>query len=263
MALFKDFEKYFGFTKECRMETTFRFGEPLASMSTGFILKNPEQKEKTVQPYSAKVKTELKTLYYNSLEDQRKMVASVLSYIPNNQSVYLLGRYSFDVDVLKSDMFDVFMKGTKTFVRHNGKEYPYLTAHQSKGLEADHVLLINCNSGAYGFPSTISDDPILSRVLSENDHFEFGEERRLFYVAITRGKRITYVFYDKKHPSTFVTEIEPDLPLAERCPVCQDGRRTMVHSGIAKNGSKFYTYICSNHTCGCDYRQTIFDRSEK
>lgn len=261
MALFKDFEKYFGFTKECRMETTFRFGEPLASISSDFILRNPEQKEKAVKPYSEKSKTELKTFYYNSHDDLIKMVASVLAHIPNGKSIYILGRYSFDVDVLKSDMFDVFMQGTKTFVRHNGKEYPYLTAHQSKGLEADYVLLINCNSGAYGFPSTISDDPILSRVLSENDHFEFGEERRLFYVAITRGKRMTYVFYDKKHPSTFVTEIEPDLPLAERCPVCQAGRRTMVHSGIAKNGSKFYTYICSNSTSGCDYRQTIFDRS--
>ena len=263
MALFQDFEKYFGYTKECRMETTFRFGEPLASISSNFILKNPEQKEKTVKPYSEKHKTELKTFYYNNLEDLRKMVASVLSNIPNGKSTYILGRYSFDVDALRSDIFDVLMQGTKIFVRYNGNEYPYLTAHQSKGLEADHVLLINCNSGAYGFPSTISDDPILSKVLSENDHFEFGEERRLFYVAITRGKRMTYVFYDKKHPSTFVTEIEPNLPLTERCPVCQAGRKTMVHSGIAKNGSKFYTYICSNSSSGCDYRQTIFDKGSK
>lgn len=261
MALFKDFEKFFGYTRECRMETTFRFGEPLASMSSAFVLRNPEQKEKSVKPYTDKAKTELKTLYYNSLEDLRKMVAGVLSYIPEGRSVYILGRYSFDADVLKSDTFNVAMKGTKTFIYHNGKEYPYLTAHQSKGLEADYVILLNCNSGVYGFPSTISDDPVLSRVLSENDHFEFGEERRLFYVAITRGKRMTYVLYDKKHPSTFVTEIEPDLPLAERCPVCQAGRRTMVHSGIAKNGSKFYTYTCSNSSSGCDYRQTIFDRS--
>ena len=259
MALFKDFEKYFGYTRECRMETTFRFGEPAVSMSSRFILKNPEQKEKTVIPYSDKIKTELKTIYYNSLEDLRKMVAGTLSYLPAGKSIYILGRYSFDVDLLKSSEFEVFMKGDKTFVKHGDKEYPYLTAHQSKGLEADYVLLLNCNSGAYGFPSTLSDDPVLTRVLSKNDSFEFGEERRLFYVAITRGKRMTYVFYDKKHPSTFITEIEPDVPLAERCPVCKAGRKTMVHSGVSKNGSKFYTYICSNTAAGCDYRQTVFD----
>jgi DNA helicase-4 len=263
MALFKDFSKYFGYTKECRMETTFRFGEPAVSMSSDFILKNPEQKEKSVKPYDNRLKTELKTIYYNSSEDLRKMVAGTLSHLPNNKSIYILGRYSFDVDVLKSNDFEVYMKGDKTFIKHDGREYPYLTAHQSKGLEADYVLLLNCNSGAYGFPSTISDDPVLSRVLSENDHFEFGEERRLFYVAITRGKRMTYIFYDKKHPSTFVTEIEPDVPLADRCPVCHAGRKTMVHSGVAKNGSKFYTYICSNTAAGCDYRQTVFDSRDK
>lgn len=263
MALFKDFSKYFGYTKECRMETTFRFGEPVVSMSSDFILKNPEQKEKSVKPYNNRLKTELKTIYYNSLEDLRKMVAGTLSRLPNDKSIYILGRYSFDVDILKSNDFEVYMKGDKTFIKHDGREYPYLTAHQSKGLEADYVLLLNCNSGAYGFPSTISDDPVLSRVLSENDHFEFGEERRLFYVAITRGKRMTYLFYDKKHPSTFVTEIEPDVPLADRCPVCQAGRKTMVHSGVTKNGSKFYTYICSNTAAGCDYRQTIFDNRDK
>ena len=191
------------------------------------------------------------------------MVAGTLSHLPNNKSIYILGRYSFDVDVLKSNDFEVYMKGDKTFIKHDGSEYPYLTAHQSKGLEADYVLLLNCNSGAYGFPSTISDDPVLSRVLSENDHYEFGEERRLFYVAITRGKRMTYIFYDKKHPSTFVTEIEPDVPLADCCPVCHAGRKTMVHSGVAKNGSKFYTYICSNTAAGCDYRQTVFDSRDK
>jgi hypothetical protein len=74
---------------------------------------------------------------------------------------------------------------------------------------------------------------------------------------------MTYLFYDKKHPSTFVTEIEPDVPLADRCPICQVGRKTMVHSGVAKNGNKFYTYICSNTAAGCDYRQTIFDNRDK
>ena len=47
---------------------------------------------------------------------------------------------------------------------------------------------------------------MLDYVLTKSDRYPFGEERRLFYVAITRAKIKTFVLYDKRFPSVFVDE---------------------------------------------------------
>ena len=77
---------------------------------------------------------------------------------------------------------------------------------KAKGLEADHEIILDCNGGHYGFPSQVEDDPIMQHVLSAADSFENAEERRLFYVAITRAKKGTYCLYDEQNPSEFVAE---------------------------------------------------------
>lgn len=86
------------------------------------------------------------------------------------------------------------------------EEIEFLTVHKSKGLEANYVILLQCNKDTYGFPSQVSDDPVLNYVLTKSDQFPYGEERRLFYVAITRAKIKTLVLYDKRFPSVFVDE---------------------------------------------------------
>lgn len=91
-----------------------------------------------------------------------------------------------------------------------------MTVHKSKGLEADYVILLQCNKDIYGFPSLVSDDAVLNYVLTESDLFPYGEERRLFYVAITRAKTKTIVLYDKRFPSVFVKEfLQPENILEE------------------------------------------------
>lgn len=68
------------------------------------------------------------------------------------------------------------------------------------------MILLQCNKDTYGFPSLVSDDPVLNYVLTKSDQFPYGEERRLFYVAVTRAKIKTLVLYDKRFPSVFVDE---------------------------------------------------------
>ena len=82
----------------------------------------------------------------------------------------------------------------------------FLTVHKSKGLEADYVIILQCNKGTFGFPSQISDDLVLQYVLSGSDQYPYGEERRMFYVALTRAKEKTIVMYDNRYPSVFVNE---------------------------------------------------------
>ncbi|MFC2767117.1 MAG: 3'-5' exonuclease, partial [Prevotella sp.] len=129
----------------------------------------------------------------------------LVSLIPKDKSLFLLGRYSFD-DYYLSFKYKSFKEGDKFFYVINGRKIEFLTVHKSKGLEADYVIILLCNKGTYGFPSAINDDPVLNYVLTKGDKFPYGEERRLFYVAITRAKVQTMILYDKHYPSVFVDE---------------------------------------------------------
>ena len=104
-------------------------------------------------------------------------------------------------------------------------EAQFLTVHKAKGLEADIVVVLNCNSGKYGFPSQMSDDPVLNLLLSKADQFENGEERRLFYVAMTRAKEKVYFIADSSHKSKFISELELQggATTTKKCPRCESG----------------------------------------
>ena len=83
-----------------------------------------------------------------------------------------------------------------------------MTAHASKGLGYDNVIVINGKNETYGFPSKIEDDPVLSFVIREDHSYEYAEERRLFYVAMTRTKNRVYFLAPQQNPSEFLLEIK-------------------------------------------------------
>ena len=204
MALFNQFPEYFGATEINKIETTYRFGEPLVALSSQFIQRNKAQIQKNIRPFNSEIKTELEFHPYER-RDYCNTIGQLIASIPSDKSVFLLGRYSFD-DYYLSFMYQSFKEGNRFYYVIGGRKIEFLTVHKSKGLEADYVILLQCNKDTYGFPSLVSDDPVLSYVLTKSDQFPFGEERRLFYVAITRAKMKTLVLYDKRFPSVFVDE---------------------------------------------------------
>lgn len=204
MALFNRFADYFGPTEINRIETTYRFCQPMVSLSSNFILRNKTQINKTIRPFKTQNKTEL-FFYAYQPNDYCNQIQQLISSIPIDKSILLLGRYSFD-DYYLSSTFKKDTIGEKVFYFIGERRIEFLTVHKSKGLEADFVILLQCNKGTYGFPSQISDNPVLDYVLTQSDQFPFGEERRLFYVAITRAKIKTMVLYDRNYPSVFVDE---------------------------------------------------------
>lgn len=268
MALFKQFEEYFGYTKRCLMETTYRFGEPAIADSSKFILANPEQAVKNVHSYSVDAETKLD--FFST--DGRKGVVETVKYladqIPKDQEILLLGRYGFDVNIFKDTELAIHETKDRIYVSYGHRQMNFMTVHQSKGLECDYIILLNCNGGTIGFPSQISDSPVLKYVLSEPDAYAFSEERRVFYVGITRAKKHTWVLYDINNPSPFVKEfvntLEPEEKLgagiaeSERCPKCHCGRIRVIKKGIAVNGNPYTTFACSNEKYGCDYWETNF-----
>lgn len=213
LTLFSQFQDYFGKTDICKIETTFRFGNPLVGQASRFIQRNPIQLHKDVKPFSNSSRTVLQFLEYDRLS-YTNSIQEIIAGIPVGKSIFLLGRYSFD-DYYLSSSFQSTKRGNKFFYMIGGREIEFLTIHKSKGLEADYVIILQCNKGTFGFPSEVSDDPILNYVLCKEENYPHAEERRLFYVAITRARERTIVLYDKKNPSDFVTEfMRPETPVA-------------------------------------------------
>ncbi len=183
--------------------------------------------------------------------------------------VLLIGRNNFDVDFLEGSS-NFKLRRTTQGVDVKSRKYAdlkirYLTAHRSKGLEADHVIIINAENCVTGFPNKMADDPLLALVMTKSDHFANAEERRLFYVAMTRTKNRTYILTPDANKSIFVEElikafqIPYDIALLKTtglaeipCPKCFVGR--LQERINEQNGTAFLG--CSNYPV-CD--KTITD----
>lgn len=257
LSLFTDFSHYFGFTKECRIETTYRFGNPLIEQSSKFVQSNPMQKRKAVH---AKEKgapiTKISCLGYKDNSDLQSLVERMTARVPKDKTVYIISRYSYDVKALVCPRFEMKYDHNSDTVtlKIAGRKVKFMTIHGSKGLEADYVFMLNCNSGLYGFPSLVSDDPVLDYVLSNPEHYEYAEERRVFYVGITRAKEHTVILYNINTPSPFVSEIDSSVELNQNpCPVCGVGHRIVKYEGWAKNNKPYRVWGCDNREANCQY----------
>ncbi len=269
ISLFSQFENFNGPTEEIKIEATHRFGEPLLQRSSDFVQRNPAQKKKKLRPDEGKV-TYLAFAGYEDETTERAIIERQVARLPQEARIYIVSRYRYDIGSVFPEVASrVADENSRAIdLQVAGRHVVALTAHSCKGLEADYVFLINCNSGYddYGFPSQVADDPILEYVLSRTDSFDHAEERRVFYVAITRAKRASYVLFDKKYPSLFVTElggIKTENEGSGRvCPRCGAGRLMYAKDGYASNGH-FYTVLrCTNKECD-NKNEMIFFNPEK
>ena len=265
MGLFNEFEKYFGFTSQCKIESTYRFGQPAIKISSKFIQKNESQVKKEVKSPLKDLKTSISFEGYETDNDLAETIAQKIREIPANKSVYIISRYIFDFAIFKNNSnFKYHEQDDDVEITLDNRRIRCLTVHKAKGLEADYVLLLKCNSDIYGFPSMISDDPVLNYVLSEQEEsIEFAEERRVFYVAITRAKTQTTVFYKNGRPSVFVNELFTDMQEDDRkkCPLCNFGHVRIMKQGQARNGNHYVCLGCDNTQARCDYFETKFFNS--
>ena len=279
IALFKEFEKYFGYTVKSQIETTYRFHAPLIDLSSDFIQKNPNQARKQLKSVSNNAATQYKIHYsFSDKQDDSDALQEIFNTLLatdtniNNKEILILGRYGFDIDRIKNEkgVFNIDRDAGSILystVSENGNvqilEAKFLTVHKAKGLEADIVIVINCNSGKFGFPSEMSDDPVLNLILSEADQFENGEERRLFYVAMTRAKEQLFLVADSSFKSKFIAELETDSGISpnQKCPVCKSADVVLRKTGTARTGSTYKFFGCSNYLYGCDYTTTEWDNS--
>ena len=74
----------------------------------------------------------------------------------------------------------------------------FCSMHKSKGITRDIVIILNMNDDLRGMPAQRENDPILNLLLSKSEDFPYAEERRLFYVAITRARERTFIIANQK-----------------------------------------------------------------
>ena len=253
IGLITNFEKYWGKTHMSKIENTYRFSDELADISGNFIMINPNQIKKNI---SGKKGNRFPLAIINGYTEKNciDFLIERLLMLESNSFVYFIGRYQFDANILncsseftlkydnKSQMINVFLKSRPDL------KIKFLTAHKSKGLQADYVVILNNKSKGMGFPSKISDLPIIDLLLEKSDDFPYSEERRLFYVAMTRSKKKTFLLTINNNKSIFISELEKEYDNEfkyERfeCPKC--GGRL-----IRKKGKFGYFFGCSNYpTC--------------
>ena len=119
------------------------------------------------------------------------------------------GRTKF-FKIIRTFLDSAKLDGIRVAVDHaeENNAIKLLTVHKSKGLEAKVVFVLNVVKGEFGFPSEIEDPAILEVARGDNgikDQKE--EERRLFYVAITRAKEDLYIYTKHQENSEFLREI--------------------------------------------------------
>lgn len=262
LSLFSDFSKYFGHTEECRIETTYRFGNPLIDESARFIQNNPLQKKKQIHPRSVNPpETKISYKGYRDNQELQELIERMVARVPNDKTAYIISRYSYDIRALSSPRFKMEFDANNDNVSLTigGRKIKFMTIHGSKGLEADYVFILNCNSGLYGFPSLVSDDPVLDYVLSNPEHYEYAEERRVFYVGITRAKVHTVVLYNVENPSPFVTEMNKEIvDNPNPCPWCGVGRKVLKYEGWTKQKTPYRVWGCTNKEANCQYFEREF-----
>lgn len=273
VRLFFDFHKIMGDASTLKITHTYRNSQELIDSVGHFVMKNDSQlKKNLISP------KHLNPSIYVYLYDGPKEKASILERaiemivdkFGDETEILLLGRYRFDLySILNKKYFLLNGDGQVCSVRFPKLKLIFMTVHASKGLGFGNVILINGEEGEYGFPSEKVNDPIMDLVICKKEEFEYAEERRLFYVALTRTKNFVCILSPIENTSRFVLELSnvKVVNFTGRkwknksfvCPYC--------HSNLVRNdwNSKgiFPLYQCVNNRKVCGFETNDLDYKKR
>ncbi|MBS9777648.1 MAG: UvrD-helicase domain-containing protein [Gammaproteobacteria bacterium] len=187
--LILNFKDYFGDYTCIELDQTFRFGARLCQISAHFIHQNPEQIRKTLR---SGIKDPCFPIQFYP---NHQPIAKLLHQISKQNSILMLARFNHQLPSLKE----------QAILQTIHSKIAFKSIHASKGQQADIVIIVGLNEG--DFPSQ-KQDLLNINSTHHKGQYPYAEERRLFYVAITRAKQKVYLVEPQNNPSPFVNEIK-------------------------------------------------------
>lgn len=205
IGLFLNFRKYFKNGITLKIQTTYRNSQELVNIAGDFIMQNKKQIKKEMKS-NIHIDKPIKVVYY---DDKVQDFYRLCLYLRRNNkcNVLVLGRNNNDIKGYLGKEITLLDDNRLVMEDSEGMKMNYMTMHRSKGLECDDIIIVNLKDDFFGFPSQIEQDKILNYIRKETKKDFLDEERRLFYVGLTRTKKNVYLFAPIKRSSTFIKEL--------------------------------------------------------
>ena len=270
ITLFTRFLELMGNGTELKITHTYRNSQELIDIAGGFVQKNSAQIRKQLISPKHLENPVIIEAFDDSINPMKalatkieEIIGKIIAEYGEKSSILLIGRYNYDMYKLyKAGVFSELPNNRVKSEKYPNANITFMTAHSSKGLGYDNVILINMFEGKFGFPCQIEDDPIIKLVMHDDKTMPFAEERRLFYVAMTRTKNRVYIATPKHKPSRFLVELIKDYNLPHdkdinmqivdlfnlRCPVCGFPLKYEFNKNYGLS-----LWICTNDSEVCDF----------
>ena len=216
LKLFTNFDEYFPNAKRVFIEKTYRSPQQLIDTAGNFIMQNENQFKKSLISDSS-IEKPIKIVYHShKSEEENHTIYNLIYNLSQKNEVLILARHAKDdIDEFLYET-NLVKKGRarnhKIITDSSGtiKNVEFRTIHAAKGLEADYVILIQVINDWLGFPNKLSPFYFHTFIQGWGKDDKFEEERRLFYVALTRAKKGVYIFTTKFRESLYIHELKDE-----------------------------------------------------
>ncbi len=198
-----NFEQHFPGARIIMLDVNYRSTQTIVGASNEVIRRNKFQIDKQIRAYK---QTPSKIQIYRAKEAGADGVTYMVDKV---RDLLDGGTPPEEILVLyrRSKMFWPYRDALRT----NNLKVTAKTIHAAKGLEASVVFIIGLTDGSGGFPDIWLDDVVFRVVKDVKLDRLMEEERRLFYVALTRAKDELYLITELGSESRFIDEIPKEF----------------------------------------------------
>ncbi len=218
VSFFVNFGQYFAEPEITYLSNNYRSVKNIVELSNYVISHNKNQVKKEI---NSKTTTEIRQIINFIIADRLNntdkispplifaLITSLLDNGANPEEIMVISRFNYNLRKA-----EIFCGANGILIEEKGprgltKGVRFYSAHKSKGTESKYVILSDLTSGMYGFPCEIQDSSVFEvakRFVAKNF---VEEERRLFYVALTRSKQYLFLLSKQGNQSMFLGEITP------------------------------------------------------